>query len=143
MEIKTVKIQGNGYLRNGTMSVPKADGNREYELIKEWLIDNNPEPEFTVEELTQQEIAINTAKAKEAKQLALDTITVEVDGMVFDGRDKDQIRMMAAIQASEILGIGKTEWKLADNTVATVTVDTLELVLAASIQEVGRIVKGE
>ena len=27
MEIETVKIQGNGYLLNGTMCVPKADGN--------------------------------------------------------------------------------------------------------------------
>ena len=52
MEIKTVKIQGQGYLLNGTMSVPKADGNSEYELIKQWLSEGNvPEPEFTDEEL--------------------------------------------------------------------------------------------
>ena len=52
MEIKTVKIQGQGYLLNGTMSVPKADGNIEYELIKQWLSEGNvPEPEFTDEEL--------------------------------------------------------------------------------------------
>ena len=64
-EIKTVKIQGNGYLLNGTMLVPKADGNREYELIKKWLNDNTPEPEFTEEELAKQEI---NAKVQEAKQ---------------------------------------------------------------------------
>ena len=52
MDIQTVKIQGQGYLLNGTMSVPKADGNRECELIKQWLLDGNtPEPEFTEEEL--------------------------------------------------------------------------------------------
>ncbi len=52
MEIQTVKIQGEGYLLNGTMSVPKADGNREYELIKQWISEGNtPEPEFTEEEL--------------------------------------------------------------------------------------------
>ena len=28
-EIKSVKVSGNGYLLNGTMSVPVADGNRE------------------------------------------------------------------------------------------------------------------
>lgn len=50
--IKTVKIQGQGYLLNNTMSVPKADGNREYELIKKWLSEGNtPEPEFTEEEI--------------------------------------------------------------------------------------------
>ena len=52
MEIITVKIQQNGYLLNGTMNVPKADGNKEYELIKEWIAEGNtPEPEFTEEEL--------------------------------------------------------------------------------------------
>lgn len=52
MEILKVKIQGDGYLLNGIMNVPKADGNREYELIKKWVEEgNNPEPEFTEEEL--------------------------------------------------------------------------------------------
>lgn len=55
MEIKSVKLQQNGYLLNGEMNVPKADGNREYEAIKEWLKDNTPEPEFTQEELLAQE----------------------------------------------------------------------------------------
>ena len=66
MEIKSVKIQGNGYLLNGYMSVPQANGNREYELIKEWLAHGNmPESEFTEEELAQQVI---NAKVQEAKQ---------------------------------------------------------------------------
>ena len=83
------------------------------------------------------------AEVKKVKQLALDSITVEVDGMVFDGRDKDQARMMAAIQASAILGVDKADWKLADDTIREITVDTLKLALAASTQEVGKIVKGE
>ena len=54
-EIKLVKIQGNGYLLNGTMSVPAADGNREYELIKLWIAEGNtPEPEFTEAEIVEQ-----------------------------------------------------------------------------------------
>lgn len=66
MKIQTIKIQGESYLVNGSMSVPKANGNREYELIKEWLADGNvPEPEFTEEELAQQVI---NAKVQEAKQ---------------------------------------------------------------------------
>ena len=57
--IQTVKIQGQGYLLNGIMSVPKADGNREYELIKQWIAEGNtPEPEFTEEELAQQELQV-------------------------------------------------------------------------------------
>ena len=70
MEIKSVKIQGQGYLLNGEMSVPKADGNREYELIKEWLKDNTPEQEFTEEELVKQEI---NAKVQEARAYLIST----------------------------------------------------------------------
>lgn len=66
MEILKVKIQGQGYLLNGTMSVPKADGNREYELIKEWLSEGNvPEPEFTAEQLDAQRISQIKSKASE------------------------------------------------------------------------------
>ena len=72
-EIKSVKIQGNGYLLNGTMSVPKADGNREYEAIKEWLkIDGNtPEPEYTQEELDAQALEQSNIKAKELRAAAM------------------------------------------------------------------------
>lgn len=70
MEILSVKIQGQGYLLNGNMSVPKADGNREYELIKEWLKTNEPEPEFTEEELSQQVI---NAKVQEARAYLIST----------------------------------------------------------------------
>ena len=63
-EIKTVKIQGQGYLLNGTMSVPKAGGNIEYELIKQWLEEGNiPEPEFTEEEIEAKKLAQASAEA--------------------------------------------------------------------------------
>ena len=72
MEIQTVKIQGQGYLLNGTMHVPgNAPGNREYELIKQWLSEGNiPEPEFTDEELVQQEL---NKKKQEALKYLEDT----------------------------------------------------------------------
>lgn len=71
MEIKTVKIQGQGYLLNGSMRVPKAEGNREYELIKQWLTEGNiPEPEFTEKEL--QITSINK-QIQEAKTYLADT----------------------------------------------------------------------
>ena len=71
MSIETVKIQGQSYLLNGIMNVPKADGNREYELIKQWLAEGNTlEPEFTDEELAQQEL---NKKKQEAYQYLADT----------------------------------------------------------------------
>lgn len=64
MEILKVKIQGQGYLLNGTMSVPKANGNKEYEILKVWLETNVPEPEFTAEEIQIQELQIKINEAK-------------------------------------------------------------------------------
>ena len=67
--ITTIKQQENGYLVNGNMSVPKADGNRDYREVLEAIeggTENYPtaivvEPEFTDEELAQQ---IEDAKPK-------------------------------------------------------------------------------
>ena len=141
--IETVKIQGQGYLLNGTMSVPKANGNSEYELIKQWIAEGNkPEAEFTDEELVAK-LAIETYNTtKAAKELALNSITVEVNGKVFDGRAKDQVNIMAAIQAAELLNKTEETWVLNDNTKEIVTVDELKLALALAIQRVGEIVRG-
>lgn len=64
--IQTVKIQGQSYLLNGTVHVPgNADGNKEYELIKQWLSEGNiPEPEFTEEELRITSINKQIQEAK-------------------------------------------------------------------------------
>ena len=71
-EIKSVKIQGNGYLLNGTMSVPTADGNREYELIKLWISEGNtPEPEFSEEELEAIAEEQTNIAAKEQRAAAM------------------------------------------------------------------------
>lgn len=35
--------------------IPLVEGNMDYEEYKQWLKDNTPEPEFTDEELAQQE----------------------------------------------------------------------------------------
>ena len=71
-EIKSVKIQGNGYLLNGTMSVPMADGNREYELIKLWISEGNtPEPEFSEEELEAIAEEQTNIAAKEQRAAAM------------------------------------------------------------------------
>lgn len=102
MEIKSVKIQGECYLLNNEMYVPKADGNREYELIKIWLKDNEPEPEYTKEELDKLEAERKLQETKEAKARALSTITVEVDGKLFDGNESARLNCRHNIQSSRL-----------------------------------------
>lgn len=78
----------------------------------------------TPEELAQETMA----KAKADRAEAVARITVEVDGMIFDGDETAQDRMTRAITMYTSSGLPPdttTEWVLADNTVANVTVNQL------------------
>lgn len=87
-EIQTVKIQGQGYLLNGTTYVPKADGNREYELIKLWIAEGNtPEPEFAEKEIEAQLQEQANAEAR-AKLGSLDWKVIrELERLMLAGTD--------------------------------------------------------
>lgn len=87
------------------------------------------ERELTPEEQEAQDLAI--AKRERAAKVA--AITVEVDGMVFDGDESAQSRMARAITAAETAGLESTVWVLADNTVATVTKAQLQQALAKAM----------
>lgn len=83
-----------------------------------------------------EEVALLNAKAERAKAVA--SITVEVDGIVFDGDETAQDRMARAItmfQASNLPDDYTTAWVLADNTVAQVTVNQLAQALLLAGQK--------
>lgn len=74
--------------------------------------------------------ALEAAKAERAAAVA--ALTVEVDGMVFDGDEKAQERMSRTITAATATGASMddtTTWVLHDNTVATVTIMQLATAL--------------
>lgn len=66
--------------------------------------------------------AVTSAKVDRAAAVA--AITVEVDGLIFDGDEPAQERMARAVLMAESPE-EQTEWVLADNTVALVTADQL------------------
>jgi len=140
--INTVKIQGEGFLVNGNMSVPQAEGNRHYQEVLEWIAEGNtPEPEFTKAELKQQVIDEANQLAKATKQEALTSLTVVTSlGNEFDGNETARNNMLSAIQASTFTGTTATNWRMADNAVVEVTLDELKEALTLSIQAVGVIV---
>lgn len=86
-------------------------------------------PEIPAEELEARRLA----EAKRIRAEQVSTIIVEVDGMIFDGDEKAQSRMARAIQAAEITGAESTDWVLADNSVATVTVAQMKQALAKAM----------
>lgn len=122
--------------------IPFANGNTDYEEYKKWLADGNtPQPQYTDAELLAKETAEKNALAFKAKEEALNSITVTISsGKVFDGRDKDIVRMMAAIQASEFIGGTTTFWKMADNSISEITLNELKEAQSLAIQEIGRVI---
>ena len=92
------------------------------------------------EELDKINLDNLKVELKSAKLIALDNIVVDVDGKLFDGNETARLNIMSAIQASELVRLNETGWKLADNTAVLVTLDELKMALALSIEEVGRIV---
>jgi hypothetical protein len=50
--------------------------------------------------------------------------------------------MVSAILSSSVLNITETEWKLADNSRVTISIDELKEALALSIQAIGKIIVG-
>ena len=81
-------------------------------------------PEPTVEELAAQALA----KAKAERAAAVASITVTVDGMVFDGDETAQERMARTVTAAAATGASMddtTTWVLHDNTVAQVSIRQL------------------
>ena len=61
--INTVKLQGNGYLVNDSMTVPNSSGNRHWQAVQQWISEGNtPELEFTQIEIDQKVIQDNNSQ---------------------------------------------------------------------------------
>lgn len=92
-------------------------------------------PEPTEEEKSAR--ALEQAKADRAE--AVGKITVEVDGMVFDGDEEAQTRMGRTVAAAVALGVDldatSQTWVLADNSVAQPTIRQLANALKLAGEE--------
>ena len=106
--------------------IEPVDGHRRFQIVA------IPAP--TPEE--QQQALMEQKKALRAE--AVSKITVTVDGMEFDGDETAQDRMARAItmfQANNLPADYQTDWVLADNTIAKVTVTQLSQALLLAGKE--------
>lgn len=103
--------------------IEAVDGVRQFKIVA------IPEP--TQEELAEQALA----QAKSERAEAVSKITVEVDGLIFDGDEDSQTRMARTITASQALGLPEDStisWAMADtnaNKVEQVTIAQLSKAL--------------
>ena len=80
------------------------------------------------------EIAQDAVASKKLRDTAVAAIKVTVNGKVFDGDEVAQGRMARAVAAAESEAISTYQWKLADNSVAAVSLDELKQALALAFQ---------
>ena len=80
------------------------------------------------------EIAQDAVAAKKLRDAAVAAIKVTVNGKVFDGDEVAQGRISRAVAAAESAGVSAYQWKLADNSVAAVSLDELKQALALAFQ---------
>lgn len=85
---------------------------------------------------TEEELsAIALTKAKQERSNAVSKITVEIDGMIFDGDEVSQERMSRTVVAAAATGEpgdATTTWILHDNTIAQPTISQLARALRAA-----------
>ena len=92
--------------------------------------------QWVLDEDKAAKVAMTEAKTERTD--AVSKITVEVDGLVFDGDETSQDRMTRAITMFTSSGLPAdttTSWVLADNTVAQVTIDQLTQALLLAGQK--------
>ena len=80
------------------------------------------------------EIAQDAVAAKKLRDTAVAAIKVTVNGKPFDGDEVAQGRIARAVAAAESAAISTYQWKLADNSVAEVSLSELKQALALAFQ---------
>ena len=124
------KEQADGSLTFNGMTIPAVDGNRHYTEFL--LLEEAGEAVLVKWEGSAEQLAADEAEAvaawKSSRATAVQSITVEVDGMVFDGDETSQTRMARAVTAADN-DTDTTIWVLANNDPATVTAAQLKQAL--------------
>ena len=87
-----------------------------------------------IEEKEEQTEEMRLALAKQIRANEVSNITIDVDGMIFDGDEVSQGRMRNAIEAMKVSGKEEIEWKLADEKVALVTLEQLESAFVQAVE---------
>ena len=139
-----IRPDGSFVVNEGTYHVPHAD---EWEKLWEEIDGYIKEHPEVVERVSDDPVVpeiyttpLDKAKAERARAVA--ALTVEVDGMVFDGDEKAQERMARTVTAATATGASMsdtTTWVLHDDTVAQVTIRQLATALRLAGEEQTRL----
>ena len=116
MDIVTVKLinDGDAYLVNGSLTVPRDANNRHHQSIQQWIIDGNmPESEYTLQEYKDKK----KEEINQWRATALATMTVDLDGVTYDADETAQANVSRTVTAinSGIAVPDPIDWRDANN----------------------------
>lgn len=94
------------------------------------------EPQRTPEQIEADEKAVALREAKRLRNAQVAAATVTIDDMVFEANQTSIDRMGNTIKGMEINGTDTVQWVLADDTVATVTLDHLKQAFGAGVAKI-------
>ncbi|MGI2024866.1 DUF4376 domain-containing protein [Shewanella glacialipiscicola] len=155
IELYAITLQWDWFTQYQSWIAHKADaemdapelalGSQDQAIEQPLFAETEPaRPELKTIEQYRAEILIDGVSIDEylfrtQRAAAVKSITVEVDGLIFDGHEEAQRRMLSAMHISEEVGLTSTIWRLADNTEVVVTVDQIRQAHALSIIEQGKL----
>lgn len=128
-------------LKDGNVVATIYSGDAEPLDPKAVLKDDSKEVQDYLAE--QNKMAVEVQKKQDKAQALASIVVTTKSGKTFDGNEAARNNMQQTLTAAQLLGDSapkSTKWKLADNTLADVTVSEIGEALVLSIQRVGQIV---
>lgn len=80
-----------------------------------------------------KDVPIDEFIFRNQRHMSVSGIVVEVDGMLFDGDEASQRRMLSAIRAGEDRGLTETLWRMSDDSEQVITLDQLKVAHSKAI----------
>lgn len=156
IELYAVTLQWDWFTQYQSWLARKADSElnaqailieSQYQPAIEHQLFADPEPvrpELKTIEQYRAEILIDGISIDEylfrtQRAVAVKSIAVEVGGLIFDGDEQSQRRMLSAIQAGTDQGMTKTIWRLHNNDENVVTIEQLNEAHAKAILAQGEL----
>lgn len=127
---------------NDVIAVGAEDSTNTAEGAYEVFVDDVPEPAGVfvsrkfIDGTVQYEYYV---PPKTKQQLVSEIVVTTTTGKVFDGDELSQDRMLRALSIADLNGQTETQWKMADNSVQTVTREELKEALTLAGLAMGEI----
>lgn len=133
-----IKADGTIFKKHKNLHLLPRNGNKEFYLYYTQTPDGSYSPDFQkIQQSEQMEVQRNF-RAEQKEQLSQMTVTVS-SGKSFNADSTARINMISAVIATEFRERTEINWKLADNSVVSVTLYELKEAVTLALERFGEI----